>query len=68
LLREVEILEKGSSSGAGGPVVDSPKLVALKQQNAKLKYQITHLQRVHDRIVYKRFPLFFFFRRKGEQN
>lgn len=56
----MEVLEKGSSSGASDPVVDSPRLTALKQQNSKLKYQITHLERVRDRdtctyIFFERF-------------
>lgn len=56
----MEVLEKGSSSGASDPVADSPRLAALKQQNSKLKYQITHLERVRDRdtctyIFFERF-------------
>ena len=48
LLLEVKALEQSASSATSGTVddEDSPKLAALKLQNAKLKYRITHLQKV----------------------
>ena len=48
LLCEVRELEGAASVGAGGELceTDSPKLAALKQQNSKLHYRISHLQRV----------------------
>lgn len=47
LLLEVRALEQSTSGPTEAPSEeDSPKLTALKLQNSKLKYRITHLKRV----------------------
>ena len=48
LLLEVRALEQATSAPADtSNEGDSPKLAALKLQNSKLKYRITHLKKVH---------------------
>ena len=48
LLLEVRDLEQAATANGDTDTaeLDSPKLAALKLQNSKLHYRITHLQRV----------------------